>query len=95
MKVDFGLSGGGSSPIFDFFYQVDPSNRTATASIAGIYEVSAKLRGPSVLVHGEATFNTLNFGDSLSCSSTVDQGPPQPLTNTLFQANQFVVVFFP
>ena len=69
-------------------------NRTSTDSIAGIYEVSAKLRGPSVLVHGEATFNTLNYGDSMFCSSTIDQGPPQPLTNTLFGANPGVVVFF-
>ena len=63
MKVAFGPSSGGGSTIFDFFYQVDPANRTATDSIASIYEVSAKLRGHDVLVHGEATFNILNYGE--------------------------------
>src|SRR5262249_24485497 len=52
MRFEFLPSGAGTSTvIFDDSFQVDPANRTSTDSVAGIYEVSAKLKGHEVLVH--------------------------------------------
>jgi len=82
-------SAGSATTVFDFLYQVDPSDLTRSESVPSVYDVTATLQGHRVAVHAEVAFDSLNPGpgDRIFCSSTIAEGTLGTQPPTLFEAS--------
>jgi hypothetical protein len=63
--------------VIDATWQVDPQNRTWTASSPGISQFTARLAGQDVSLDGVVNLTSLHFasGESILCSTRFDRGP--------------------